>query len=276
MKIKRILITGALLAFVSCLLFSTAAQTVKFKKQQLSVAVPEGYLILNKKNSTEHKELIKRLGFTVSSFNQRFNTTTTDTQTDTLLLFAVTPDGRRQINLKLTENEFSAGVYDLSTLTSEQRQTALDKLLESVEKNAGRTLLTWGEHPFGGAVFYSVTVMVHATRDFCYQEYFTVMNGKYLALTVYNNAASFSEEERLEAESVFASLSFHQSAGLDEQKDMLPAVLGGLVLAAAAVLILFISFTLIRDLVRHHAGRFERSERLNHKYKKHFGPKRRV
>ena len=275
MKIK-ILIAGTVFTLISCLLFSAAAQTVKFKKQQLSVTVPEEYLVLNKNNSSKHKELIKQLGFTVSSFNQRFNPTTQNAQTDTLLLFAVTPDGERQINLKISENEFSAGIHDLSTLTNEQRETALNKLLESVQKNAGRTLHTSEERPLGGAVFYCVTVTVHATRDFCYREYFTVVNGKYLALTAYNNAASFSGEELAEAEDVFRSLTFRQNTGTDEQQNMLPAVFGGLVLIAASVLILFISFTLIRDLVRARAERFERSERLNHKYKKHFGPKRRV
>ena len=271
---KKLFICGLL--FLLCLpamRLSASAQTVAFKAQKLSVDLPDGYIILNQSNSVKNKELLKKLGYTVSSFNQKLDK---KQKNDLLLLFAVTPDATRQINLNLSENDFSKTAYDLTDLPDNQRISARDMLIQGVKNADGIQVLSTDDMILNGALFIRITATVHATRDFCFVEYASVINGKYCALTYYNNAPTLSEAELAEADTVFSSLSFRRIPEIQTQKTVFSAILNGAVIAVVGGIILFIIFTLLRDLVRYYISRSLESERLNHKYKKHFGPKHRV
>ena len=240
-----------------------AAETVSPAGHGISVQVPDGFKILNEKNAKSEKAFIESLGMDAENFAKNLRESGT-------LLFAVTQDGKRQLNLKVIENDLSKELYDLTGLTPENQEDAGRRIIAGLEETENMTVLGSERAAVSGTQFYRVRVRVSSPDgEFCFVQYFSIFAGKYYALVYYNSASALSQEDLQTADAAFSSMKIRRSpkptaanAGV-----ILQIVFIAAVVALAFAGIVYILYTFVRDIRRR---RQEREAALDKIYRRRY------
>lgn len=250
----------AVLFFCLCLIPAHAApEEVSLPAHGISLTVPDGFTVLDAQNAAGQKELLESLGMDAEQFAKNMKASGT-------LLFAVTPDGKNQLNLKVIENELAGRLHDLSELTPENREEAGRLMIEELSNAENMTVLSQEKRSISGTWFFKVLVRVSsADGEFCFAQYFSIFNGKYYALVYYNNAPEFSEQDERISEDAFASLRISRSpkptaanAGI-----VLQIIFIALVVLAATGGAAYIIYTFVRDIRRERREREAALDRIS-------------
>lgn len=160
-----LLITSVLFTFT----VSAADKKVMVGEHDLSLTLPEEYVLLNNETASDEKELIESYGYTVSSFKSYL-------KTNQIIMFATAPATKTQISIKSWNSDFSSDAGDMSYLS--------DEALSSVAKE----LVT-----VSGASYKTVSVNSmelleirssgnDSGGNFCSVQYVTIRNGAFYSI----------------------------------------------------------------------------------------------
>jgi hypothetical protein len=218
-----------------------SAVSVKMSDEGFSVEVPDEYTVLTASNLSKNKDFLTGLGHTSESFRRSMD------EAD-IVMYAATADNRRQMQVKIWTSDFSELTGDLSQLSGE----AAEQALASIGGDIGGSgqLLDSQQIIRGEMRFFRFTVRVDGGLPFCYIQYLTVLNGKFYSLVYYNAESSLTAEQQSEAEAAFNSFTVQKqrSVGIVDGNTLLQIVIGGIVIAAAAALAVYLIVSLYRDI----------------------------
>ena len=175
-KLLKCLLSALLLVLI--LVFSvfsvSAATTTNVENHQLSLHIPDGYVILNSETAEDNAELIESLGYTVESFKNYLKPT--DANLVETLFLAIDTGSKAQISVKSWSTEFSEKIGDFSYLdeesllkTSKELITAEKASYKSVSANGMKLVEVRSNAKDSGGTFGSV-------------QYVTVCNGSFYCI----------------------------------------------------------------------------------------------
>lgn len=160
-----LLITSILFTFTAL----AAGQKVTASEHDLSLNLPDEYVLLNNETASDEKELIESYGYTVSSFKSYL-------KTNQIILFATSSATNTQISVKSWTSDFSSDAGDMSYLSSEALASVAKELVtvsgasyKTVSVNSMELIeISSSGNDSGG--------------DFCSVQYVTIRNGAFYSI----------------------------------------------------------------------------------------------
>lgn len=238
--LKALTLYAIIITVISLSVFSVlgASKTLEVKEHNLSLTVPESYILLNEGNASKNRELIENFGLTADSFKKHL-------ERNNIIIFGLEKENHNQLILKCWETDFSKDINEFSSLNDDSLNLVIEKLV-TVKGSSYRALTLNGmrliEVRFEGedqmGKFYSV-------------QYVTIRNGKIYSLS--NIFTGDKTEDK-------TTLAFSLAKGLSIKDTTSPstwtaatvlelAVMWiGIVGAAVAITLIIISF--IKDRIK--------------------------
>lgn len=242
MKFRRIATMAVTLVMLLSFTAFAASSNYNDKANKFSVTLPGEYIILNQDNLSEddNAEFIKRIGYSVKTFGRKMNDSG-------IVMYAATDDNRRQVQVKKWQSDFSNEIGSLTTLSDDQKNTAMKTIGEQLVSN-GDTLISAQTVKNGDNPFFKYTVQVG--DSFCYVQYITVVDSGCVSMVYYNSEAQISDEQEKECETIFKTFSITAEKGgsIWGGYGLAVKILSAVLLAAAVVVIVFIIGTFVRDI----------------------------
>lgn len=240
-KFNKIFSTLAL-SVTAVLLFSFtafAASTAQNSEHELTLTLPEEYVLLSSETAEENAELLESLGYSETAF-KNYLKQVDNTQ---ILFLGVNPDNMAQVTVKASSTEFSKKIIDFSLLTD-----------EALQKTAKDLVAVKGASQKKAEVNGIKLIEVRATDkdsggEFCSIQYLTVRNGV-LYTVGYTFNGPVSEAKVNTAWESIQSLDIKDvttSSAFDLGTILLMFLLSAVVIAGVVVVGLII-YTFIRDV----------------------------
>ena len=234
------LFCAVIIALGICPAFAEQAQSYQSTDYGFSVEMPVGFTVIDRSSLSKHKTFIEKIGYSVKSFLSKME------EAD-MVLYAADSDNSHQAQVKVWKSDFSSEVGDLSALSADRLNTALEAMAKSVGGDGG-TLIQSQTVQAGGTVFLCYTVRVE--QAFCYSEYITVADGKCYALIYYNSSPEFSDAEIGQRDGILSSfkITAAQSGSIWGGYSLSVRIFSAVILLAATVFAVWIISSFIRDI----------------------------
>lgn len=222
------------LSLFTAMALPVQASAVTVENYGLSLELPADYTVLNSRNADENLALLETLGYNADSFAAYL-------QKNSIELFALSTSGT-QLTLKSWETDFSNQAVDFSELTDEAMESVAKRLIQN--QSAGYELIRASqldmlcieqEKKDSGGSYYSV-------------QYVLLRNKRFFAVTFTFPGAKNAENLNLSrqvAESI--NLRNRYAKGFWNFTTVAETVLIWVVIAAAAVAVVFLTVSLLRD-----------------------------
>lgn len=245
---KRFIAMIAVLCLICSLSLPAAALSIEHSEGKVALTLPDEFTAMTDSSSDLNKnsEFINTLGHSVTSFSLYM-------QDADMLIFAATADNQRQVQLKCNETEFSRQIEELSYLEDDQNSldTAVEKLI-TVGENETQIALS-RIRTDDGRIFIKNEKLINTAQSYSCMQYVTVTDGKYYALVYYNFGGEFTDAQRSEMESIFASLTLPGGSKTlidDNTKTNVMIIIVSVLAVAAAVFVVILLISLIAELIR--------------------------
>ena len=242
-KYKRFLsVVFITLVMAVSVIFPVSAETLaEDGEHNVSITLPDGYVLLNLETAEDNTDLIESLGYSVSSFKDYLKASGVNSA-KTLFLGYETQN-KSQISVKCWETDFSKKIGDLSYLDDDSLSKTAKELVKtkgasykSVQVNGMKLLEIRTNNKDSGGSFGSV-------------QYLTIRNGNFYSVnftfvgqlndanvnTAWNTLSSFNVETNSE-KSVW-----------DVNSILVMVVLSAAIIAGIVLMIVII-YTLIKDI----------------------------
>ena len=240
-KFNKIFSTLIISVTVITLLTFTAfaASKAENSEHELTLTLPEEYVLLSSETAEENEDLLESLGYSEDAF-KNYLKQVGNTQ---ILFLGVNPDNMSQVTVKASSTEFSKKVIDFSLLTNE----ALQKTASDLVQVKGATYKL-------AEVSGIKLIEVRATDkdsggEFCSIQYLTVRNGV-LYTVGYTFNGPVNDTKVNTAWGSIQSLSIQDvttSSAFDLGTILLMFLLSAVVIAGVVVVGLIV-YTFIRDI----------------------------
>lgn len=218
---------------VTVFLFSalsvSAASDVKLSEHNLSLTLPDNYVLLDSETAEDNEELIEDLGYTLSSF-KNYLKPTNNTSPETLFL-GVTSDTKSQISVKCWTTEFSKKINDFSHLND----SSLFKTAKELITTTGTSFKIVSAN--GMKLVEARTNAKDSGGDYCAVQYITVRNGKFYSLN-FTFSGNITDQKVQSAWSTLVSFkiaSGNKNSVWDAGSVAIMVLLGAVVIAAIIV-----------------------------------------
>ena len=207
----------------------------------LSLALPEGYLLLNTETAEDNLEIIESLGYSLSSFKSYLKPTENG-EMQTLFL-GVEPSTKAQIAVKSWSTDFSKKIGDLSLLNDE----ALSKTAKELVTVKGASYKTVSAN---GMKLIEIRLNGKDSGGaFCSVQYITICNNNFYSLN-FSFAGNVDTQKVELAWSTLATLKIKSNIGNGDLDfgSILIIILLSLAILAAAVIAVIIIYSIIKDI----------------------------
>lgn len=241
MKIRRAVLSFALFVIIAAVsVISPLAES--FSADNVKLTLPDGFIQLTSKNLSKHADLLRQLGYNENSFKEELNS-------DGMVMFAVNEDASKQINMKITESALAERIVNLSEQTDQRVEEISASLEQGINEQGYSSVLSRSKSLSGGVTYINLTVkVINGDKEFCYVQYYTILNGLNYSLVYYNNSPQLSQEELNECSAMFESLqiknTYSENNGYMESIQIVIAVVA---VAAFVVLAAWIIVSLVKD-----------------------------
>ncbi len=240
---KHLKILVSLIMCMLCLSFSfIIAAADSFSAENVKLDLPDGFTRLTTKNLSKYSDLLRRLGYTEGTFKQELST-------DGMLLFAVTEDASHQINMKITQSGLSSKIGYIDDQSDERIEEIARTIEEGVNEQGFSSVKSRETLSSNGITFISLTVsVVNGEKQFCYIQYYTIVNGLNYSLVYYNNSPEISAEEKAECDEMFSSLKIkNTSSGNVDYMGAIQIIIATVAIIVFIVLLAWIIISLVTD-----------------------------
>ena len=230
---KKFLISVACTVLLIC--FSFSAFSLSFNNVGVSFNSPEGYTEITADNLSKNGEIIKELGYTVSTISKYFND-------NGILFIAVENEGDGQIQLKCTETDFTLQTDDITELDDELVINIAQKILD-IDKNKLKPVL------INGVKFFE-TRSVAETQEGKYSvvQYSTIRNGKLYTFSYYNGLGSVTNAVIEEGWNIAKELKISKlNSTIGEEIDntlTIVIISAAVIIACSVIVYIFVTFFL--------------------------------
>lgn len=210
---------------------------------EVQLDLPENFRILTTSNLRRHREELRALGYTPEAFALYL-------REPSMVIYAVSEDWSRQINLRIYESELSSHIGNLHVLSDEQLLSVKNNLLSQVYSNERLTLEESQLVVVNGVTFVRLNVRVESERaNFSYLQLFTIANGQNISLTYYSALAEFDARELAEAEELFNSLNVNVNANFSSNFSVLHFSGGIVGILLLVLLLVWVLRAFIKDFL---------------------------
>ena len=242
-KIFKCFLSVALIVFFVLLsVMGAVAETVaEDGSHDLSLTLPDGYVLLSSDTAEDNIELIESLGYSLSSFKSYLKPTT-DGAVQTLFL-GLEPSSKSQISVKSWSTDFSKKISNLALLddeslakTAKELVTAKGASYKTVSANGMKLIETRLNGKDSGG-------------DFCSVQYVTVCNNNFYCLN-FTFSGKVNEQKISLAWNTLSSFEIETGA-LGSAWDfgsVLIVIVLSLAIVGAVALAVIIIYTTIKDI----------------------------
>ena len=223
--------------------FSVSADS--FSGENVKLTLPDEFFQLTAKNLSSHTDLLRQLGYSESSFKEELNS-------DGMVMFAVNNDASRQINLKIAKSSLSERIVSLNEQTDERIEEISSSLESGINEQGYSTVLSRSRLENNGVLFINLMVkVVNGEKEFCYVQYYTILNGLNYSLVYYNNSPELSQQELDECSAMFKSLQIKNThAENSGYMGAIQIIIAVVAVAAFSALAGWIIVSLVKDYKR--------------------------
>ena len=224
----------------SCFLVS-AENNVKVDSHNLTLTLPNDYVLLNSETAEDNKDLIEALGYSLSSFKNYLKPTNKSTP-ETLFL-GVTSDTKSQISVKSWDTEFSKKIGDFSYLNDSSLFKTAKELITA--KGASFKIVTAN----GMKLVEVRTNTKDSGGEYCAVQYITIRNGSFYSLN-FTFSGNINDQKVQLAWNTLISLKIKSNAekSVWDAGSILIMVLLGAVVIVALVVAVIIIYSIIIDI----------------------------
>ena len=195
----------ACIVLVSAFCVTAAAQPYTDSDSGVSVELPDEYTVLTSSNLSKYADFIESIGHSTESLRKAMNS-------GNIVMYAAVSDNTKQIHLKCWSSDFSVRTGDLSSLSEEGQNAALESM-KKVICGDGNEILLSEKITHDGLTYLKLAVSVPADAPFCYIQYVTVSGGRFISLVYYNAHGWLTADEQRAADSVFSTVSVPKKSG---------------------------------------------------------------
>lgn len=244
--VKKRKAAAALILFVIITVtsvFSVSADS--FSGENVKLTLPDEFFQLTAKNLSSHTDLLRQLGYSESSFKEELNS-------DGMVMFAVNNDASRQINLKIAKSSLSERIVSLNEQTDERIEEISSSLESGINEQGYSMVLSRSRLENNGVLFINLMVkVVNGEKEFCYVQYYTILNGLNYSLVYYNNSPELSQQELDECSAMFKSLQIKNThAENSGYMGAIQIIIAVVAVAAFTALAVWIIVSLVKDYKR--------------------------
>lgn len=223
------------LILVFAFVFNVCA--VSFKDVGVNYSVNEGYIEITSDNFSKNGEIIKELGYTISTISKYF-------KDNGILLMAVSEDTEKQVQIKCTETDFTLQTGDISVLDNDSVITIAEAMLR-INRSKMKIVEVNG-------VKYIETRAVANSSESKYSviQYTTIRNGKLYTLSYYDNSNSITDSVIEDGKAAVEGLKIsklNKSVGEDIDNTLMIIVIS-LAVLLACVVIVYVCITFFLDI----------------------------
>ena len=239
-KFNKIFSTLIISVTVICLLTFTvfAASKAENSQHELTLTLPEEYVLLSSETAEENEELLESLGYSESAFKNYLK----QVNNTHILFLGVNPDNMAQVMVKASSTEFSKKVVDFSLLTAEALQKTAKDLVQV--KDASYKMAE-----VNGIKLIEVrSTDKDSGGEFCSIQYLTVRNGVlYTVGYTFNGAVNDAKVNTAWGSVQTLNIKDTTSSSAFDLGTIMLIFLLSAVIIAGAVVVGLIVYTLVRD-----------------------------
>lgn len=229
----KIAILAVIIAAVILAVFFVYKKSSENKSATLSY--PKDYMVLTADNADGNEELIKALGYSVTSFKKHL-------ESKNAISMAINGDNSCQFMLTQSRSDFSSELNNLNESSDDQ----LQKIGETLMPNGFTGIYTLGDK-----VFLESETSVKDTENYTAVQLVTVISGKIYTLNYYVVGTSVKSALKT-AEEVAGTLSVPKTFSLKNlfrvSGSTVYIIILGAVIIAGIISIVLLSISLIRDI----------------------------
>ena len=230
-----------LLALILAVFMAIPASAVSLDEYKFNMEIDEGYQILTEDNIQKSDELVSSLGHNIDSMKQYF-------KQNSLILFAISEDGKRQIQVTCIETELSKQLNDISLMDEGDALGFVGKFIKA-DNISSVSLVTIGDMK----LYEAASTDKDSGGNFATVQYVTIRGGKLYTIGFFESAASISAEFKDFAQKTINTLSIKgsQSGDFSGTENIAEMIIVGLLILLAAVVLIITVVSLIRDFARY-------------------------
>ena len=250
-KIFKCLLSAIIIIILAALPISASAENIaKNSEHDLTLSLPDGYVLLDTETAEDNIELIESLGYSLSSFKNYFKAT--DEAAPTPLFLGVNPSTKAQISVKHWSTDFSQKIGDLSFLDDD----ALAKTAKELIKTKGASYKTVSAN---GMKLIEIRLNTKDSGgNFCSIQYITICNQSFYSL----NFTFSGTVDDAKVQTAWDTLrSFEIESNIDssvwDAGTIILLVFLGIVVVAALVVAVIVIYSIIRDVKKRRANKTE-------------------
>ena len=155
-----------LLALILAVFMAIPASAVSLDEYKFNMEIDEGYQILTEDNIQKSDELVSSLGHNIDSMKQYF-------KQNSLILFAISEDGKRQIQVTCIETELSKQLNDISLMDEGDALGFVGKFIKA-DNISSVSLVTIGDMK----LYEAASTDKDSGGNFATVQYVTIRGGK--------------------------------------------------------------------------------------------------
>lgn len=230
-----------------CLLLALLPQIIaashSINSHGVRFILPENFRALTLANINRYRAELHEIGYIPEGFAHYL-------REESMIVYAVSEDWSRQINLRIYESEFSRVVENFNVLNDEWQQHTKQNFLDNIHSSENRTLVNSEFIAAGNVTYIKLHIQVHSEHaNFSYMQLFTIANGQNISLTYYNNTPDFTENELAEIENLFNSVSINVRANAGGGFNVLYFTMGIIGLALLLLVLIWAIRAFVKDFI---------------------------
>lgn len=254
-KMLKSFLSATVLIILCCfsVLCVSAETLAESDDHELSLSLPDGYVLLDSETAEDNIDLIEELGYSLSSFLNYLKPA--NEATPQPLFLGVEQSTKAQISVKYWSTDFSKKIEDFSLLDDE----ALTKAAKELVQSKGSAYKTVSANGMKLIEIRSNTK--DSGGDFCSVQYVTVCNKGFYSLN-FTFAGNLNDQKVQTAWDTLTTFEIETDIndGVWDVDTILIIVLLGAGVLAAVVLAVVIVVSIIKDIKKHRADATENSE----------------
>ena len=230
-----------LLTLILTVALSVSVGAVSLDEYKFNIEIDESYRVLTEKNIEKSEELVESLGHSIDSMKQYF-------KDNALIMFAVSEDGKRQLQVTCQETEFSQRMDDISLLGEDEALGFVSRFIKA-DNVSDIALITVGDMK----LYEVASTNKDSGGSFCTVQYITVRGGKLYTIGFFEGSSAMSEEFKGFASDTIGTLSIGKNggAGFSGTENIAEMIIVGLLIVLAAVVAIMVIVSLVRDAIRY-------------------------
>ena len=257
-RIRRIAVIFTVLLIVLTISYTNVSAVQITASDNVAVDIPDRYTVIQNSSQSlsDNANFIKTLGHSQGSL-QKFM------DNNGVLMLAATIDNKSQIQIKNWTTDFSTEAGNLALFAD--NESALSEAIAAFSLGSDKEIVKSVNHiTVNGTLFIAVEKVIKATKNYSCMQYTTITDGQYNSLLYYNFGGEFTENERVEAQTVFNSLtiSVKNPVNANSGKSLLNIVLLWVAIGIMTIFIIVVTVSLVREALRRRAERNGGSDKI--------------